>query len=161
LLPYLGYDTLYARYRFDEAWDGPNNARLATQIPPVFTSPFQSKAAVEAGVTPYLAVLGPQSGWKASKGRDVADFSDGLSHTMCIIEVSDSNVNWLEPGDPPVQGDLESISKWLASVNSSHRPHCVFFDCYCTQLPTTATTTLVEALMTCNGGEDVNHFFKP
>jgi hypothetical protein len=33
LLPYLGYDELYRRYRFDEPWNGPHNSLLAGEMP--------------------------------------------------------------------------------------------------------------------------------
>src|SRR6476620_4852071 len=36
LLPYLDREDLYAKYRFDEPWDGPNNSQLHGQALKVF-----------------------------------------------------------------------------------------------------------------------------
>jgi hypothetical protein len=37
VLPELGYDTLYAQYRFDEPWDSQANRKILTQMPHIFT----------------------------------------------------------------------------------------------------------------------------
>src|SRR4051812_10595310 len=36
ILPYLEQKPLYNRYNFSEPWDGPNNRRLASQMPGVY-----------------------------------------------------------------------------------------------------------------------------
>ena len=36
ILPYLDLDFLYAQFKFDEPWDGPNNKKLAAFMPDVF-----------------------------------------------------------------------------------------------------------------------------
>jgi hypothetical protein len=36
LLPYIERGDLYKQYRFDEPWDGPNNRKLASQMPGLY-----------------------------------------------------------------------------------------------------------------------------
>ena len=39
LLPYLDQADLYARYNFNEPWNGPNNLKLGDEIPEVYGCP--------------------------------------------------------------------------------------------------------------------------
>lgn len=44
ILPYLGEPELFRAYRFDEPWDGPNNARLATWMPELYQCPAHPRS---------------------------------------------------------------------------------------------------------------------
>ena len=73
ILPYLGYEEVYKRYRFDEPWDGPNNRRLADQI--LFEQYFQCPSGRDLGKTQhtnYVVVVGAGTafpGEAASPGK--------------------------------------------------------------------------------------------
>jgi hypothetical protein len=43
LLPRLGHAELYAKFKLDEPWDGPNNGKLVGEIPGAFASPGPHK----------------------------------------------------------------------------------------------------------------------
>jgi prepilin-type processing-associated H-X9-DG protein len=100
LLPYLERQDLYARYNFDEPWDGPSNRKLHNEIISLFRCPScdaqQSKAE-----TNYVAVVGPQTLWPENRKQAVRlrDVTDGLSNTLMVVEVANSGIHWMEPRD--------------------------------------------------------------
>jgi type II secretory pathway pseudopilin PulG len=100
ILPYLGENALYAKYNFNEPWNGPNNSKLASQMPDVYRCPSQRQPA--AGPTSecnYFAVVDPTSGWPGAVGRPIKQFADGTSLTLMVIEASGVGANWMEPRD--------------------------------------------------------------
>ena len=59
LLPYLD-PGLAGQYNYDEPWDGPNNRRLAGQMPDVFRCPSESPGAAPSGnTTSYVVINSP------------------------------------------------------------------------------------------------------
>ena len=44
ILPYLDRPDLYAEYRFDEPWDGPNNIKLLQTMPKTYELPGDKTA---------------------------------------------------------------------------------------------------------------------
>ena len=98
ILPFLEDSKLYEQYRFDEPWDSENNKKVAAQMPAVYRAPG-SKAAAQ-GKTNYLAVVGDEYALAADKGRSLAEFRDGTSNTIIVVEVSDEKaVPWTKPDD--------------------------------------------------------------
>jgi prepilin-type processing-associated H-X9-DG protein len=97
LLPFLGRQDLYDAYHFDEPWDGPNNAPLVEQMPAVFACPPGSGGT--PGRTSYVAVVGSQTMWPGHRAVRIQDVTDGLSNTIQLIEIADSDISWTEPRD--------------------------------------------------------------
>ena len=54
ILPYLGYKSLYAQYRMDEAWDSPHNSTVLAQMPDVYRAPQGHRRSTS---TSYFGVL--------------------------------------------------------------------------------------------------------
>ena len=61
LLPYLGpgYDHIYEQYKFDEAWDGPNNMNLRFSMPAEYACPADSDASSQYE-TSYMVIVGDE-----------------------------------------------------------------------------------------------------
>ena len=97
ILPFLGRQDLYDAYNFDEPWDGPNNIRLAKQMPDVFACP--GGAGRGKGKTSYVAVVGSQTVWPGDRAVGLQDITDGSSLTVQLIEIADSDIGWTEPRD--------------------------------------------------------------
>jgi len=99
VLPYMSEKALYDQYRFDEPWDGPNNSTLANAIPRAFQCPSDHRQVGKPGMTNYLAVVGPKAAWPGKRPRKLADFVDGTSETILLVEVHNSGILWTEPRD--------------------------------------------------------------
>jgi hypothetical protein len=96
LLPYLDQQELFARYDFNEPWNGPHNAQLAEEFPTlkIFRCPRDSGAG-----TSYAAVIGPRTCWPERMPCHIRDITDGTSLTLLVVEVHDSGIHWMEPRD--------------------------------------------------------------
>ncbi len=99
ILPFLGRQDLYDAYDFDEPWDSPNNRLLIDQMPDVFACPCGAGRAT--GKTSYVAVVGSQTVWPGARAMrsDYLAGRDGLSNTILLIEIANSDIGWTEPRD--------------------------------------------------------------
>src|SRR5262245_19561531 len=98
LLPYLGYQELYDEYKFDEAWDGPNNRELRH----VWLEEYLCHADWPAGPqrpTCYLAVVGNETLWPPCRSMSGQEIGDALHQKILVVEVSNSTIDWIEPRD--------------------------------------------------------------
>ncbi|WP_168189352.1 DUF1559 domain-containing protein [Paludisphaera borealis] len=116
LLPFLGQDSLYAKIRFDEPWDSPNNRELHAMRPSTFFCPSGPEAA-EHGFTSILAVVGPRTLFPGSgvPGR-LTDIRDDPESTLMLVESDNAAIHWMEPRDL-VWGDMSF------RVNDRSRPN--------------------------------------
>jgi hypothetical protein len=100
LLPYLEQDNLYKQFKFDEPWDGPNNKKWSQVAVKVFMSP-QADPPTPPGMTHYKALVGPGTAFEPGKPLKLpADFPDGTSNTILVVEAGDP-VPWAKPEDIP------------------------------------------------------------
>jgi hypothetical protein len=104
----LGYPELYARYRFDEPWDGPHNRLLAAEMPKEYRSPFVDS---KSTITQYVGIAGKDTPWRGTtslrnKGMERAE-SNPL---IWFVEAANSDINWMEPRDIPLEQALVGIS---------------------------------------------------
>lgn len=121
LLEFMDQD-LYASYRFSEPWDGPNNRKLASQVPSFYACPNAADGLrTHARWTSYVAVVGPETAFPGVQATKRADFGAGRGETIAIAEVANSGIAWTEPRDL----DLKSMS---FSLNDPSRPSISTFD---------------------------------
>ena len=99
ILPYLDRADLYAAYRFDEPWDGPNNSKLADQMPYLFRCPSSVQ---RDGMTNYQCVTGPGTAFPGAHSVALSEITDGVSHTLLVTEVDRRSVHWMQPKDIPL-----------------------------------------------------------
>jgi hypothetical protein len=153
LLPYLGYDELYSLYDFSEAWNGPNNSRLAEMMPPVYRCPGYRGS--HRYTTSYVAVVGPETAWRGDKGVPLGEVTDYGSETVLIVEVADSDINWMEPRDMSFEQALAGVNVDMRhGISSYHRggAFCGFLYGSAFLRDGTPPETL-KALLTISGGE--------
>ncbi len=107
LLPYMDQKPLYEQFKLDEAWDSPNNAPLAKNMPDVFKSP---DTPADSNKTRFRVFEGNRE--KNSDGEEkmttlfplgqparIRDTLDGLSYTIMVVEAGpDKAVEWTKPG---------------------------------------------------------------
>jgi hypothetical protein len=105
ILPFAGEAALHQAYRFDEAWDGPNNSRLADKMPAFYQCPAHARD----GCSSYAVVVGPETAFPAPASVSLAQISDGSSVLVC--EVEECRFPWLEPRDLALAAPSTAESK--------------------------------------------------
>jgi hypothetical protein len=105
LLPYVEQEGLYRQFKLDESWDSPNNRRLLSQMPRVYTTAGTGGRAVEGrtfyrGFSHQGAIFERpgQAPRRAGNALSFADISDGLSRTIFVVEAGEA-VEWTKPED--------------------------------------------------------------
>ena len=106
LLPYLNEANRYAKYRFDEPWNGPNNRQLLDPIPPVLSCPAQANSPY----TDYVAVVGPDTVWPGATSRKLTDIADPQDQTLLFVESAEPRILWMEPRDLAYEDALNYFS---------------------------------------------------
>ena len=124
VLKYLNQDA-YEAYDFDEPWNGPNNSRLATHE---CASLFQCPASSQVGsiYTNYVAVGGPETVFPAHRSVTFTEIPDsrapGVRDTIFLVEVAQSDIQWMEPRDLRFDQMPFTINDDMNSGMSSHHP---------------------------------------
>ncbi len=114
ILPFLGGEEVYARYDFDEPWNGPHNTRLQAELPDGFADRFHCPDGHSGGtMTNYFAVVGPKTLWPETRCGVIEERMKEALPEVLVIELPDSEINWMEPRDVSVAeaiSRLESLS---------------------------------------------------
>jgi prepilin-type processing-associated H-X9-DG protein len=148
LLPYVEEDVLYKQFHLDEPWDSEHNRTLIPNMPKLFQNPSGTG---RPGMANYLAVCGEGLAFDGTKGRRLADFTDGLSHTILVVEADDDRaVVWTKPDD--WQCDAEHP---LAGLGRAHPGgfNALLADGSVRFLPNTIDPKVFRAMLTIAGGE--------
>lgn len=153
ILPYLEHNELYKAYDFGEPWDGPHNRLLAEKMPRTYA--FHGTHRPEKTTTNYLAVVGDSTVWRGTPVT-MDDVTDGVLSTILIVENNGAGVHWMEPRDLA----LDSLDLHLNSpggVSSPYEnPAVVTVGGYVHRLRSTLQPTVLRALLTINGGENLD-----
>jgi hypothetical protein len=96
ILPYLCYPT-YDEYELCEPWNGPNNRKLEEGVYDLYRCP--AAGGENPHLTSYVAVVGEETVWPGTRGIKAEEVTDGLSNTIAILELADSDIHWMEPRD--------------------------------------------------------------
>jgi prepilin-type processing-associated H-X9-DG protein len=156
ILPYLGEERLYSEYRMDEPWYGPHNRQLASRMPAVFRCPANPG---HPELTSYVAPVGPGTAWDDPQGMRRDAIQDEAGDTVLVAEIADIDIHWMEPRDVVFRPAMASKEGGTPTVFSSKHAGAVvvaFVDGSVTTLSKEMPDTLLEALLTANGGEEVD-----
>jgi hypothetical protein len=152
LLPYLERNDIYKQYRFDEPWDGPNNRKLADQIPTQYVLHGCAKAGNVT--TNYLRVVGDETASPADRVLTQQDIKDGRSNTLFIVENVDSGIHWMEPRDLDFDSMSFTISERGGISSWLEPPAALCLDGTVKSIPPQTPADVVRALLTRAGSED-------
>jgi prepilin-type processing-associated H-X9-DG protein len=101
ILPYIEEGALYKRIDLTKPWDDPVNADACKTVASVYQCPG---ADISDNRTTYLAVVTPDSCFRATEPRKLAEITDKQSRTLMLIEAdSDHAVPWMAPIDADEQ----------------------------------------------------------
>lgn len=98
ILPFLSEESLWEQYDFDKSWDHPHNLKVAQTMPQWYVSPF-SPEELDQGLTPYLAITGPDTVLGETEGRTIAELGGDANHKFVMIQYYSQPVHWTEPVD--------------------------------------------------------------
>lgn len=113
ILPLLGYEELFQKYRPAEPWDSSTNKQVLSQIPPEYQSPERRDTK-----TNYLVPLAFEAAFGGGRRLNLGTFEDGPDYTLILVEADDSQaVEWTRPEDLVVQVSVgESLRSKLGSL---------------------------------------------
>lgn len=167
ILPFIEGVSLYEQYDFTEAWDGPNNRKLAARMPWIYSCP-SSPLQPTSAITSYVAVVGPQSAWPGAEPTGLDNIPDGRANTVMLVEIANSDINWMEPRDIPFaqacRGINPATGQGISNVHfwsdrSNRTVPGVFFgfaDGSVRSLSEDIPPEMLKALLTKDGGEPVD-----
>lgn len=157
ILPFMEQQPLYASYRFDEPWDGPNNRTLLHQMPNVFACPNHRDAS--SGLTSYAAITGPKTAFPGAKTTRIADITDGTHTTIFLAEVCNLDIPWTAPRDLDTSWMSFRINDPARpGISSRDRggPAVVAVDATTWRLKPTTDPEILRAMTTIAGGEPID-----
>ena len=158
LLPYFEVEQIVnigKLYYFNEPWNGPNNRRIAEQIPHVYRCPSDEENTTQ---TNYVAIVGPETGWPAPGCMNNRDITDGPPDTIAVVEAVDAGIHWMEPRDLTIDLANDVRSNSIApGISSRHWNgfNALFFDSAVHFLPADTSPTRLRAMLTAKGGEHI------
>jgi Protein of unknown function (DUF1559) len=98
LLPFMEEQPIYNQYDFSEAWDGPNNIRLAPMISHLYGCPSDATSGLPSQ-TSYVVVTGRGTLWSGDKAIGLKEIEDPTASTIAVVEVHNSGIQITEPRD--------------------------------------------------------------
>lgn len=170
VLPYLEQSTIPDSYHFDEPWNSRYNLAVGRRGPKKFPdsqdlgSPRPFFCPLEPGSyeqqkTSYAMIVGPGTAFHVGRERRMDQFPDGAANTIIVAEIDHDRMHWLEPRDLHVERMSFRINDQAQpSISSQHPqgPAVLFADGRVFRLSPSVSPTLVEALITVEGGESIS-----
>ena len=155
ILPYLGEKRLYEAYDFSKPWNAPENSSLQGRIPGVYVSPASTKAGV-VGESSYMLITGPRTLFPPARPVARNAIGDGAENTLLVVETNNATLPWVDPSDLDVTILPASIGL-LGGIGGSHAGGATvaFADGEARWLPSDTTKSVIDGLITPNGGEAV------
>jgi len=154
--PYAEQGLLYEQYRFDEPWNGPNNAKLGEAGFADFVCPNRRRS--EDMSTSYVAVIGPDTAWRVNESISFDDITDRHTATILLVEIVNSGIQPMEPRDLHVLQMAPGINPESGQgISSLHAygTNVLFADGTVRTLPNDTPPEKIQAMLTIGGGEEV------
>jgi prepilin-type processing-associated H-X9-DG protein len=139
LLNEIGRADFAANLHAAEAWNGAQNRRISNAWLSLYECP--SDIPYENSTTSYFAVVGAHTAWPTSGQYVSLDYiarHKGLNKTILLIEVHQSNINWLDPRDITIDQLKNGLAGLIPLGGSSPHPegfNVLFADGHVETLP--------------------------
>jgi Protein of unknown function (DUF1559) len=149
ILPFLGQQALYDKFKLDQPWDSPANLQLLQSMPDVFAC--QSGPRRDPSTTCYRVFVDKGALWESNNQVKISQIPDGTATTLAVVEARDS-VPWTKPEellfDPA--GEVP-----LLGAGSAHHGgfYALFADGSARFLPASIDPKLLRAMITRAGAE--------
>lgn len=170
VLPYLDHENIYRDYDMASAWDSPGNVHIAGQSVPEYTCPsvpdgFRDRDGLR--FTSYAVAVGLHTLWQGDRPTSFDFATDGSSHTLLVVEACGQQIIWTEPRDidlatTPVginlPGNAPGMSDGMFSSYHTGGTNILMADGAVRFISQNVDPTVLEALVTADGGEEVGEF---
>lgn len=166
ILPFMLNRDEYEGYRFDQPWNSPHNLAFAEAMEEgqlnchYFHCPSDRESDIRN--TSYVMVVGPKTISDGPTSTRMKDFTDRISVTIMIAEMSDSGIHWMEPRDLSYYEMTFRINASNGKGVRSKHPYgvnVVFFDSTVRFIEDNIDPLLLKGLLIRDGGEDVRRFY--
>jgi len=153
ILPFLGYEDLYKRFQLEQAHDSPANLSLSAEMPSVFSSRFTGAGNLQQ--TNYALLVGNGTLFPPTGPLSPADAEDP---TILLVETTDGARSWTEPGDIDITLGLAIGGTSMKNIGGIHKGVAIVVTVKekAYAIPETNSQSLVDALVTPQGGETVD-----
>ena len=154
ILPYLDQESLYEKIDLTKPWDDPVNAEAFQSFVYAYSCP---EVRGPKNHTTYMAVVTPNSCFRATKPRLLSEITDEHTETLLVLELdSEHAVPWMAPRDAD-----EAL--FLSLGPSNKHPHsggvqAAFVDGTVRFLNAAMPTETRRALISIAGREQLNDF---
>jgi hypothetical protein len=153
VLPFMGYESLYSNFRLDQPFDSPNNLEQMQRMPAEFASP-SSDAAI-GNQTNYVLITGSGTLFPPEGPLSPRNLDDP---TLLLVETRHGMATWTEPGDIDISRGLRPGTRPLQDLGG------LFKDSFTAvsvsgegfRIPMTVPTSVLDSLVSPNGGEKVD-----
>ncbi len=152
ILPYLDQQNLYNQFKLDEPWDSPNNIKLLPMMPPTLTCPSDS---IQPGKTKYRVFSGKGAAFEGTQGHGIAEFTDGTSNTIMLVEANEF-VEWTKPEGLPFENNPQFRAIDLAGSKHPGGFNVSMCDGSVRFIKRSINPATFNALITRNAGEVIN-----
>ncbi|QDU57806.1 DUF1559 family PulG-like putative transporter [Aeoliella mucimassa] len=96
ILPYLAGETVSEKIDLTKPWDHETNAIARRTTLYEYKCPMD---AVDDNYTSYVAVTGAECVFNGSTPCKLSEITDGSSSTLLLVELTGSQIEWMEPRD--------------------------------------------------------------
>ena len=120
ILPFIEQAELHKQFHLNEPWDSDHNKKLIPLMPATYASSDDAELKSQ-GRTRYVIPFGSGLAFEGEDGIKIADFLDGTSNTIVVVEVTSdpfASVVWTQPSELVV--DLNEPFRSLAGSRGDH-----------------------------------------
>lgn len=176
LLPFVEDQTLYDQIDHSLAWNDPANGEIVPGTPLsdlehyAYHSPRLPAVESPEWETHYFAIVGEETMWPEGGLASLHDVPDGSSETIMLIEAYGRGVRWCEPRDLTMEEAIDLLTgkgegTWIDpgfvySIRYRGDGCCprlvAFADGYSQAIYPLGDRALARALLTRNGGEEID-----
>lgn len=105
----------FNEYRFDDAWDSPNNRLLESKMPSSYSCPADIRGKHQHH-TSYFVAVGPDTVFPELTTIHLNDIVKPHSETVLVLESIGRGVHWMQPNDLDLKVMLDSKAKVIGQV---------------------------------------------
>jgi hypothetical protein len=153
ILPFMGHEPLYNRFKLDQPHNSPANLSLLQEMPSEFGSKMTN--AYSGKQTNYVLVTGPGTLFPPSGPLSRQNIDEP---TILLVETVEGLGTWTEPVDLDTAKGAKMGIRPMKDMGGIHRD-CVIIVTTKEQafsVPTQSSQSIIDAMISPNGGEKVD-----